>query len=555
MDYVGPAIEGVLVVLLIAALLYGMRLDRKLNALRQTQSGFAEAVRTLDQAAARAETGLDMLRRAAEDTQDGLQGRIVKARELKAELESLVARAERAGASTSTPAPQATSSPVRCRKLELGAVGAKPRGLLRAGRRREAPLVLTESLGKARRRISRQKRPCRRPHSAAAVDGALAPLRRARPRRRPVRQPADRLRPRPPYLWSPLMSRLPRLLPLVAVAVGGVLALKIVSGLDGAPAFLKQAAAFAEDAAPGEKVKKPVKKTDAKPAAAKGDATKAVPPPPPDVLGTPSGQIASAPDAASAATPAAGSVPIAPICAPSAAELAKEAGLSPAELRVLQSLQSRRGELDARSQAMDTQMAVLAAAEAKVDAKIKSLGGLKDQLTGMIGQADAKTDAEVTRLVTVYSKMKPDAAAVMTQLDDKVRVPVAAKMKERALAAILGKMAPAEAKKLTEKLAARYATNGMAEKVASPEAQPAAALAEPATAPAKAPVHRRTPRAKPKAKPAKKSDDGDDGRNRDASADQARRRRAETRRAKTRQRPADGQGQLHHPARRELNKP
>ncbi len=302
------------------------------------------------------------------------------------------------------------------------------------------------------------------------------------------------------------MNRVPRLLPLVAVAVVGVLALKVVSGLDGAPAFLKQATALAEDAAPGEKVKKPAKKADAKADAAKGDAAKAAPPPPPDVLGTPSGEITSAPAAADAATPAAGSVPIAPVCAPSAAELAKEAGLSPAELRVLQSLQSRRGELDARSQAIDTQMAVLAAAETKVDAKIKSLGSLKDELTGMIGQADAKSDAEVARLVTVYSKMKPDAAAaVMSQLDDKVSVPVAGKMKEAILAAILNKMPPAEAKKLTEKLAARFSTNGMAAKVASPDVTPAAAA--PATPPKAAAPHRR---AKPKAKPAKKSDDGED---------------------------------------------
>ena len=299
------------------------------------------------------------------------------------------------------------------------------------------------------------------------------------------------------------MSRVPRFLPLVAIAIGGVLALKVVSGLDGAPAFLKQATAFAEDAAPGDKAKKVAKKTDAKaPEAAKTTA------PPPDVLGMPAGQITSAPTAADAATPAAGMVPIAPVCAPSAAELAKEAGLSPAELRVLQSLQSRRGELDSRSQAIDTQMAVLAAAEAKVDAKIKSLGGLKDQLNGMIGQADAKSDAEVTRLVTVYSKMKPDAAAaVMSQLDEKVSVPVAGKMKEAILAAILNKMPPAEARKLTEKLAARFSTNGMAAKVASPDVQPAAPAAGPATPPKAAAPHRR---AKPKAKPAKKSDAGED---------------------------------------------
>lgn len=152
MDYIGPAIEGVLVVLLIAALLYGMRLDRKLNALRQTQAGFAEAVRTLDQAAARAETGLDTLRRAAEDTQDGLQGRIVKARELKAELESLIARAERAAANA--PAPQATV-PDRAtpRKLELAAPEQRRSRVNFSAPAvdEEAPLELTEPIGKAPR--------------------------------------------------------------------------------------------------------------------------------------------------------------------------------------------------------------------------------------------------------------------------------------------------------------------------------------------------------------------------------------------------------------------
>ncbi len=293
------------------------------------------------------------------------------------------------------------------------------------------------------------------------------------------------------------MSRVPRLLPLLAIAVGGVLAVKVVASIDGAPDFLKQATAWAEDAAPGDKkAAKPAKKGDKPPAvdAKKSDA------PAPDPLGGPA-PLADA--AADAATPAAGVVPLAPVCAPTAAELAKEAGLSPAELRVLQSLQSRRGALDARSQAMDTQMALLTAAELKVDGKIKSLNGLKDELQAMIGQADAKQDAEVARLVTVYSKMKPDqAAAVMSQLDDRVSVPVAGKMKEAILAAILNKMPAAEAKKLTEKLAARYSTTGIQNKIAQAETQPAAAAAAAPAAPkAVAPARKRAAKPRPNAAP------------------------------------------------------
>src|SRR5262249_41417489 len=90
-------------------------------------------------------------------------------------------------------------------------------------------------------------------------------------------------------------------------------------------------------------------------------------------------------------------------------------------------------------------------------AKIKTLNDLKGQVQGLMGEADQKAQAEIDRLVKIYEAMRPkDAAAVMAQLDDKVRLPVAGKMKERALAAILAQMTPAEAKKLAEKLAGRF---------------------------------------------------------------------------------------------------
>jgi len=53
------------------------------------------------------------------------------------------------------------------------------------------------------------------------------------------------------------------------------------------------------------------------------------------------------------------------VCAPTAAELAKEAGLSPAELQQLQNLGARRSQLDQRESDLSTQLALLAAAEAR----------------------------------------------------------------------------------------------------------------------------------------------------------------------------------------------
>jgi flagellar motility protein MotE (MotC chaperone) len=241
------------------------------------------------------------------------------------------------------------------------------------------------------------------------------------------------------------MKNVPRILPLVGVAVGGVLAINALAGAKSLPDLLGGAKAFAEGVA--------------KPDAKKG-GEQAV-----------SADSAGQPAAANALPPR--------VCAPSADALAKEAGLSPAELRVLQSLGTRRGQLDQREQDIDVQLQLLAAAEAKLDAKMKALSGLKGDISGLLGQVDAQKKAEVDRLVVVYQGMKPkDAAARMTLLDDSVRLPIAAKMKERALSQVLANMSPGEAKILTERLAARLA-NPAVEKgkaaIADNAASPAAA--------------------------------------------------------------------------------
>jgi flagellar motility protein MotE (MotC chaperone) len=259
------------------------------------------------------------------------------------------------------------------------------------------------------------------------------------------------------------MSRMPRLLPLIAIAVGGVVSLKAVSSIEGIPAALAGARAWAEEAPKA--------------------LTKAAPAAPPQAEETPTTAPADA-----AQTPVAA-------CAPTAAQLARDAGLSPAELQVLQSLGTRRGQLDEREQEMDTQLQLLAAAEAKLDAKLRALNGLKGEIQTLVGLAEQKEKAEVARLVTVYSKMKPrEAAAIMVQLDDKVRIPVAAEMKEAGLALILAQMPAVEAKKLTESLASRYEQARTQAQALAAAANATAAATPPAPAAAARPA---TPAARP----------------------------------------------------------
>ncbi|MDB5460929.1 MAG: hypothetical protein JWO72_2670, partial [Caulobacteraceae bacterium] len=259
------------------------------------------------------------------------------------------------------------------------------------------------------------------------------------------------------------MSRTPQFLPILLVAVGGVLAIRGLAGVQALPDAMAGAKAWAEQLAPAAKAGKKAAAPDAAAPAAK----------PPAI----------SPQAALVQPKA----PPPPVCAPTPAELARQAGMSPAELQVLQSLGNRRTQLDAREQSLDTQLQLLAAAEAKVDGKLKQLTGLKGDIQGLLGQADAQKQSEIARLVTVYEAMKPqDAAARMALLDDSVRLPLAAKMKVRSLSAVLAQMQPIEAKAITEKLADRL--------TAADQARQAIATA---TAPQPAPQAATAPKAAP----------------------------------------------------------
>ena len=304
------------------------------------------------------------------------------------------------------------------------------------------------------------------------------------------------------------MRPVPRILPIIAVTIGGVLALNALSGVRDLPQLMSGAKAFAQGVTgaksdttkgapakgtaapkPGEKSAVPVDGAKLAQAATTpaegGDMQTAA-----NNTNSPySGSILAASKSGTLAAPTTKSVAkSAAICAPTAAELAKEAGMSPAELRVLQSLGTRRGQLDQREKDLDVQLQLLAAAEAKLDGKIKSLNGLKGQVQTLLGQADAQQQAENDRLIRIYEAMKPkDAAARFSLLEDSVRLPIASKMKEKSLSAILAQMSPPDAKALTERLANRFAAaRAVADARAAVTAAPPATPAKPAAGSAKA---------------------------------------------------------------------
>ncbi|PHY12778.1 flagellar positioning protein PflI, partial [Caulobacter sp. B11] len=87
MSVAAIVLNSLLAILLIVALGFGWRLERRLKALRDSHEGFAKAVADLDLAAARAEQGLADLRAATAEASDQLAGRIERAQALAAQLD------------------------------------------------------------------------------------------------------------------------------------------------------------------------------------------------------------------------------------------------------------------------------------------------------------------------------------------------------------------------------------------------------------------------------------------------------------------------------------
>ena len=253
------------------------------------------------------------------------------------------------------------------------------------------------------------------------------------------------------------MAKIPRLLPLIAIAIGGVVAVRAVGA---GPGLLQGAQAWAEEAVASD---------------------------------------------AAAAAPA---KPVPPVCALTPEQLAQQAGISPAELRIIQSLSARRTALDARDADFATTLPLMVAAEQKLDAKVQALNAIKAEVQALLGQADAKEQEETNRLVAVYSAMRPrEAAAVFATLDDNVRLPIASAMRPRGLSAIMAQMPAPAARELTEKLAHRFQAQQLAARAAAASAVEAPAATPVATSAPAAPANgaaasAATPAAGAAAKPA-----------------------------------------------------
>lgn len=124
------------------------------------------------------------------------------------------------------------------------------------------------------------------------------------------------------------------------------------------------------------------------------------------------------------------------------------------KLEVLSDLAARREEIEKKERAVETQMALLQAAEKELDQKYKELEVLRGQIESLLKTQSEEEKERTQSLVKIYEGMKPkDAARIFNTLDLDILVDVAAKMSERKLSPVLAAMNAERARTLTIMLA------------------------------------------------------------------------------------------------------
>ncbi|HEY6831760.1 MAG TPA: flagellar protein FlbB [Pseudolabrys sp.] len=129
---------------------------------------------------------------------------------------------------------------------------------------------------------------------------------------------------------------------------------------------------------------------------------------------------------------------------------------SPGERAVLERLQDRRQELDARNRELDMRENLIKAAEKRLEAKVLELKDLQASVNTAVGNRDAAEVSRFKGIVSMYENMKPkDAARIFDRLDLKVLLDVSTLMNPRKMSDVLAQMQPDAAERLTVELANR----------------------------------------------------------------------------------------------------
>jgi flagellar motility protein MotE (MotC chaperone) len=132
--------------------------------------------------------------------------------------------------------------------------------------------------------------------------------------------------------------------------------------------------------------------------------------------------------------------------------------VSPSERAILERLQQRRQEIEARAREIDIRESLLKAAEKRIESKVEEMKAIEARTTAANDQKAEAENAKFKGLVTTYENMKPkDAAKVFDRLEMPVLIEIASQIAPRKMSDILGLMQADAAERLTVELAHRAA--------------------------------------------------------------------------------------------------
>jgi flagellar motility protein MotE (MotC chaperone) len=133
-----------------------------------------------------------------------------------------------------------------------------------------------------------------------------------------------------------------------------------------------------------------------------------------------------------------------------------QAPVSASERAILERLQSRRQELEARAREIDIRESLLKAAEKKVESRVEELKGVESRISTATEQKSEADAARFKGIITMYESMKPkDAAKVFDRLEMTVLYQISSQIAPRKMSDILGLMSPEVAERLTTEMARR----------------------------------------------------------------------------------------------------
>jgi flagellar motility protein MotE (MotC chaperone) len=130
--------------------------------------------------------------------------------------------------------------------------------------------------------------------------------------------------------------------------------------------------------------------------------------------------------------------------------------VSASERAILERLQSRRQELDARAREIDIRESLLKEAEKRIESKVEEMKAIESRTAAVNDQKNEAENARFKGLVTMYEGMRPkDAAKVFDRLEMPVLIEIASQIAPRKMSDIMGQMSPDAAERLTVEMAHR----------------------------------------------------------------------------------------------------